>query len=244
MMNLLDIFDGSKPFKRIQVPLTSHRMQNPMDMSDLDRHLNTSVSSIATGGTDYVEDYVKEEDTRVLAVNISIPTLIARLHHRGLFSLLQEANPMTLLQGKLGDNFEEVSQGTSLPVHHELQNEELTKIYKTYNFAYRPKENLTITSLELKIVSMVRTNRTVVIHGPTGCGKTTQVPQFILDSCCKKREHCNIIGKSELRAQILFNLSKPNRFVHGPTRSVLIIDYSNNKYEIKLLWFFENDGWR
>lgn len=41
---------------------------------------------------------------------------------------------------------------------------------------------------------MIETNSVVVIQGPTGCGKTTQVPQFILDSCYKKRLHCNIIG--------------------------------------------------
>lgn len=44
------------------------------------------------------------------------------------------------------------------------------------------------------IISMIDTNPVVIIEGPTGCGKTTQVPQFILDSCYKKRAHCNIIG--------------------------------------------------
>lgn len=40
---------------------------------------------------------------------------------------------------------------------------------------------------------MVETNQVVIILGATGCGKTTQVPQFILDHHAKQRKRCNII---------------------------------------------------
>lgn len=33
----------------------------------------------------------------------------------------------------------------------------------------------------------------VIIEGPTGCGKTTQVPQWILDDCYQARRPCKII---------------------------------------------------
>lgn len=33
----------------------------------------------------------------------------------------------------------------------------------------------------------------VVLRGPTGCGKTTKVPQFILDEYRKKKLFCNIV---------------------------------------------------
>lgn len=29
--------------------------------------------------------------------------------------------------------------------------------------------------------------------GSTGCGKTTQIPQYIIDDCKSRDEHCNII---------------------------------------------------
>lgn len=32
-----------------------------------------------------------------------------------------------------------------------------------------------------KILEVLRSSQVVVISGETGCGKTTQVPQFILD---------------------------------------------------------------
>lgn len=42
-------------------------------------------------------------------------------------------------------------------------------------------------------MNMLYINEVVIIEGPTGCGKTTQVPQFILDECRAKNELCNII---------------------------------------------------
>lgn len=70
------------------------------------------------------------------------------------------------------------------------------QIYQTYNFAYRPKIDLPILSMRNKIVSMIASNSVVVIRGSTGCGKTTQVPQLILDAAFQKKQHCNIIGIS------------------------------------------------
>lgn len=40
---------------------------------------------------------------------------------------------------------------------------------------------------------MIETNQVVVIQGATGCGKSTQVPQFILDHFRLQNKVCNII---------------------------------------------------
>lgn len=39
----------------------------------------------------------------------------------------------------------------------------------------------------------MQTNQVVIIQGPTGCGKTTQVPQFILDDCKTNDKPCKIV---------------------------------------------------
>ncbi|KYN17992.1 putative ATP-dependent RNA helicase spindle-E [Trachymyrmex cornetzi] len=72
--------------------------------------------------------------------------------------------------------------------------EDLAKVYRECSFTYNPKSNdLSILSMKDKILSIIETNSVVVIQGPTGCGKTTQIPQFILDANIKKRLNCNII---------------------------------------------------
>ena len=65
-------------------------------------------------------------------------------------------------------------------------------IYQKYNFNYRPPE-LPIVASRQKICKTIRTNSVVVLQGSTGCGKTTQVPQFILDDAYKNGEYCNIV---------------------------------------------------
>ncbi|XP_074032862.1 tudor domain containing 9 protein spindle E isoform X2 [Leptinotarsa decemlineata] len=66
-------------------------------------------------------------------------------------------------------------------------------IYSSYNFnSTFIKKELPIDHLRDKIVNLVEVNNVVIIQGPTGCGKSTQVPQFILDHCREKSEYCNI----------------------------------------------------
>ena len=55
-----------------------------------------------------------------------------------------------------------------------------------YDFGPRPQQQqqrkrLHIMEEKTRIVDLIQSNRVSVITGATGCGKTTQVPQFILD---------------------------------------------------------------
>jgi len=44
-----------------------------------------------------------------------------------------------------------------------------------------------------QIIDMVESNQVTVIQGETGSGKTTQVPQFILDHYANRNQYCNIV---------------------------------------------------
>ena len=68
------------------------------------------------------------------------------------------------------------------------------EVYKTYNFAnHEYNKNLRITSHREDIIQLTDSYPVCIIQGGTGCGKTTQVPQFILEHCANKNEYCNII---------------------------------------------------
>lgn len=45
----------------------------------------------------------------------------------------------------------------------------------------------------MQILEKIANYQVVIIEGETGCGKSTQVPQFILDEAVDKHQHCSIV---------------------------------------------------
>jgi HrpA-like RNA helicase len=63
--------------------------------------------------------------------------------------------------------------------------EQLRNLYNNEEFQLKfgsKKKRLAITAHRKEILELVHNNRVTIICGTTGCGKTTQVPQFLLDS--------------------------------------------------------------
>lgn len=57
----------------------------------------------------------------------------------------------------------------------------MLQVYKHYSFSHEYDHDLPITPYRQKIVDTINGNPVTVLQGSTGSGKTTQVPQFILD---------------------------------------------------------------
>ena len=57
------------------------------------------------------------------------------------------------------------------------------------------REQLPVKQFEKEIMDAIADNPVVIIRGATGCGKTTQVPQYILDRFIKgaRASDCNIV---------------------------------------------------
>lgn len=57
------------------------------------------------------------------------------------------------------------------------------------------RDQLPVKQFEEEIMATIDSNPVVIIRGATGCGKTTQVPQYILDRFIKagKASDCNIV---------------------------------------------------
>ncbi|XP_071383843.1 ATP-dependent RNA helicase TDRD9 [Centroberyx affinis] len=53
--------------------------------------------------------------------------------------------------------------------------------------------SLPITKNRHELISLIENNSVVIIRGATGSGKTTQLPQFILDHYTEKNTACNIV---------------------------------------------------
>jgi ATP-dependent RNA helicase TDRD9 len=47
--------------------------------------------------------------------------------------------------------------------------------------------------LKFQVISLIESNSVVIIHGATGSGKSTQLPQYILDHYAQRCTYCNIV---------------------------------------------------
>ena len=74
-----------------------------------------------------------------------------------------------------------------------LRGEEENDVYSRYSFDHEYSRALPITEKRQTILDTINYYPVTIIQGETGSGKTTQVPQYILDQCAKENRHCNII---------------------------------------------------
>ena len=83
----------------------------------------------------------------------------------------------------------------------EVLRHEVTEEAKMRSAAYREfdftlpaqKKPLAIDAKREQILNLLSKDNALVVRGFTGCGKTTQVPQFILDDCYSSLTPCNIV---------------------------------------------------
>lgn len=91
------------------------------------------------------------------------------------------------------DNLQKVSQ---LPPAHAYLPAGSTLMQPSCTFQILvERDQLPVKQFEEEILSTIDSNPVVLIRGATGCGKTTQVPQFILDRFIKegRASDCNIV---------------------------------------------------
>ncbi|XP_071859650.1 ATP-dependent RNA helicase DHX30 [Bombus fervidus] len=90
------------------------------------------------------------------------------------------------LKKELGDNLPLDDDFAKMHTSHSVRNVEIRR-YEDID--------LPIINYKEKILNALENNQVLIIKGDTGCGKSTQVPQFILDEYIKqnKTHECNIV---------------------------------------------------
>ncbi|CAD5114488.1 DgyrCDS3613 [Dimorphilus gyrociliatus] len=83
------------------------------------------------------------------------------------------------------------TKGNDFPLYNE---EELMKVYRKFDFDdYSGHTPLPIDRSLEEITDMIKQHPVVIIKGSTGCGKSTRVPQAILDDCRQRNVPCKMI---------------------------------------------------
>ncbi|KRT81223.1 hypothetical protein AMK59_5623, partial [Oryctes borbonicus] len=68
-----------------------------------------------------------------------------------------------------------------------------TEVFNKYSFTRIEDNHLPIEYYKSSIIDHLNSNSVLIIQGRTGCGKTTQVPQYILDDCRANNTYCNVV---------------------------------------------------
>lgn len=107
----------------------------------------------------------------------------------------------TFLSNIRGSIYEKIQGSRNLLVQipdldERLHIEQLNKL-KNIQFTIMLKKRTTLPAFDVRkdILNMIEAHQVVLISGETGCGKTTQVAQFILDDYIERRKGsvCKII---------------------------------------------------
>lgn len=87
------------------------------------------------------------------------------------------------LEEKLNDSSlcPTIKRDTHLDLRYKLELIEKQETNQKYIRMLESRKNLPSYSKQIEIINLIKKNQIVVISGETGCGKTTQVAQFILD---------------------------------------------------------------
>lgn len=180
-MSLADLFNRNTVLKRIPVrrPEFTNNLQIPDGTSEYEG--NTSRPHF---GSEYAERFVQQENKEYFEGKPS--SLLAGLRALNTNAVDDEVN------NPLSEIDELTTVGTAADM--EGVNGDLTEVYDNFSFEKpRIDINLPVMDCKTEIISRIAAYPVTVIKGTTGCGKTTQIPQFILDSHAEKRKHCNIV---------------------------------------------------
>ena len=94
---------------------------------------------------------------------------------------------------ELNDDFQNLDVTDNLPNPVPVKVDEDEHIFENYSFEHTYSPKLPITNFQNEVLDTIESNSVTVIQGATGSGKTTQVPQYILDHYIKQKRYCNIL---------------------------------------------------
>uniref|UniRef100_A0A646QES9 Probable ATP-dependent RNA helicase spindle-E n=1 Tax=Hemiscolopendra marginata TaxID=943146 RepID=A0A646QES9_9MYRI len=176
-----DWFKLGKVIKKIEIEgsATGGLGVLPSEESKDDDTFKNQKSIKPESETDYVKQFLEQENRLYQNKTSSTDTVQA--------SSNPDEKPLSQI-----NEVEDLSTVGWLPTLNDLT-DDLTQIYEHYDFSHQYNSRLLISKYKNDILNAIETQQVVIVEGCTGSGKTTQLPQYILDHCVQLNQHCNII---------------------------------------------------
>uniref|UniRef100_A0A182VKH7 Probable ATP-dependent RNA helicase spindle-E n=1 Tax=Anopheles merus TaxID=30066 RepID=A0A182VKH7_ANOME len=168
--DVADFFDFSKPFKRTVV--SGGYINGAVKPQKLNIQ---TLPERAHQGTEYAEKFCREEEARLMEGWVD-----------------ETLNKSTASRLEQVDDMSSVMEEDTQHLQRVRAKELMEPLFSRYNFTVTPNR-LTIHQSKQDILKAIRENPVVVLQGMTGCGKTTQVPQYLLEDAYNRKEWCNIV---------------------------------------------------
>jgi ATP-dependent RNA helicase TDRD9 len=118
-------------------------------------------------GTEYAERHSAKEQNRLATQSLNMPSTSAQAH-------------------------EDEDQETRVKQEEDPELPEELSVFQRYQFDL-PPQTLPILKQRELILKEISENMVTVLTASTGTGKSSQVPQYILEEARRKKENCNII---------------------------------------------------
>ncbi|XP_058117846.1 probable ATP-dependent RNA helicase spindle-E [Anopheles ziemanni] len=168
--DVMEFFDFSRPFERKVI--SGGYCNGTVATAELNTQ---QLPKRVHEGTEYSASYAKKEEERL------IKAFSEDVYDKAETSRLDEVDDMSSVAADDAEHLRQI-RGKQL----------MEPLFSKYNFIVDSKQ-LLINESKSKILEEIRTNPVVILEGRTGCGKTTQVPQYLLEDAFMRKEYCNIV---------------------------------------------------
>ncbi|XP_056387862.1 ATP-dependent RNA helicase A isoform X1 [Hyla sarda] len=143
--------------------------------------------------------YPPPDPSQPVSLNLGKLTHFEPSQRQGLSGVVPWSPPQENWNPWTSSNIDEgpLAFATQEQISADLKNELLYQMENDQSLQpiLQERESLPVKKFETEIMTAVHNNPVVIIRGATGCGKTTQVPQYILDEFIQNDQaaQCNIV---------------------------------------------------
>ncbi|KAI0932374.1 hypothetical protein AcW2_001025 [Taiwanofungus camphoratus] len=138
----------------------------------------------------------------------------------GLEGKSNNKNPRLIPELKDSAIARNMNQGTGLTPEQIIAGFRSRQASPSYQDMLRQRDQLPIARYRGEIITILESSQILVLSGETGCGKSTQVPAFILEDQLTKGRHCKIFCTEPRRISAISLAQRVSRELGEPPGAV------------------------
>ncbi|CAF3251955.1 unnamed protein product [Rotaria socialis] len=140
---------------------------------------------------------INEQQPNGSILNTQILESFPPSERRTTSSIIQWVPPIPNWNPWIASNIDAgpLATATMESISEDLRRAEQCKVENELKCRLQERQNLPVFHYRQQILEQIKTNNVILIRGATGCGKTTQIPQYIIDDAIQNNQgaYCNVV---------------------------------------------------